>query len=68
MGEQNEPRVAAIRVRIGGGPESVSALLAGLPGDHRPEHESGDVYLVATTDPGFLRFAIENQGYGEVLS
>jgi hypothetical protein len=59
--------VEYVRVRIGGSPESVGELLAGLPGDHRPQHQGGSIYLVATTDAGFLRFAIEHQGYGEVI-
>lgn len=58
-----------LRVRIGGGHTSVQQLLDGLPlGDHQADDEGNDCYLVATTNAGFLRFAIENQGYGEVLA
>jgi hypothetical protein len=56
-----------VKVRIGGGLESVAALLAGLPGSHIPEDLGNDRYSVATTNPDFLRFAIERQGYGEVI-
>lgn len=59
--------VEIVRVRIRGGVESVTQLLAGLPGDHQPDEVSPDVYDVATTNGGFLRFAVEQQGYGEVL-
>jgi phage terminase large subunit-like protein len=55
-------------VRIGGGLEAVTELLAGLPGSHVPEHIDHDDYVVATSNAGFLRFAITQQGYGEVLS
>lgn len=59
--------IDVVTVRIRGGEDSVRELLAGLPGDHQPEHDHDDIYRVATTDAGFLRFAIRNQGYGEVL-
>lgn len=59
-----------LRVRIGGTPASVQELLDGLPGDHQAavigERDDGE-YLVATTDLGFLDYAIRNQGYGIVL-
>lgn len=60
--------VEYVWVRIGGGPEAVQQLLDGLPGDHQAEQVPGvDRYCVASNDAGFLRFAILNQGYGEVL-
>lgn len=58
-----------VTARIRGGEDSVRALLAGLPGDHQPESTgTPDVYRIATTNEGFLKFAITNQGYGEVLT
>lgn len=56
-------------VQIGGGRESVELLLDGLPGLHRVTDDQGnDTYLVMTSDSGFLRYAIEHQGYGTVLT
>jgi hypothetical protein len=60
--------VDVLRARIGGGPDSVQQLLDGLPGDHQAECVGQGVYDIATTNAGFLRFAIEQQGYGEVLT
>jgi hypothetical protein len=56
-------------VVIRGGRESVEMLLDGLPGLHRVTEDQGnDTYLVMTNDSGFLRYAIEQQGYGLVLT
>lgn len=56
-------------VVIRGGRESVEMLLDGLPGLHRVTEDQGsDTYLVMTNDAGFLRYAIEEQGYGLVLT
>jgi hypothetical protein len=44
--------------------------LAQLPGGVHtvlPETEVNGVVTVETTNPGFLKFAVTNQGYGEVV-
>lgn len=44
-------------------------LIRSLPGgEHDPQDEGHGRYLVATTNAGFLTFAIETQGYGKVIS
>jgi hypothetical protein len=56
-------------VQIGGGRESVEELIAGLPGVHRvTENRGNNAYLVMTNDSGFLKYAIDHQGYGKVLT
>lgn len=56
-------------VQIGGGRESVESLLDGLPGNHVITDDQGnDTYLVMTSDSGFLKYAIVNQGYGTVIA
>lgn len=60
--------VQLVTVEMRGGPDLVKQTLDGLPGDHQPDHLGGDQYAVATTDAGFLRFALEQQGYGRVIS
>lgn len=58
-----------VLVEIGGPPEAAMELIRSLPGgEHDPQAEGPGRYLVATTNAGFLRFAIEGQGYGKIIS
>lgn len=58
-----------VLVEIIGDPGRSMDLIRSIPGgEHDPQPEATpNQYLVATTNEGFLRFAIENQGYGRVL-
>jgi hypothetical protein len=58
-----------VLVEIGGPPEAAMTLIRSLPGgEHDPQDEGNGRYLVATTNAGFLRFAIEQQGYGKIVN
>lgn len=51
-------------------PQALADTLLALPGGlHVVQVDTwdGDVVTVETTNPGFLRFACVNQGYGEVV-
>jgi hypothetical protein len=57
-----------VLVEILGPPEQAMELIRQIPGgEHDPQDEGGGQYLVATTNEGFLTFAIQNQGYGRVI-
>jgi hypothetical protein len=57
-----------VTVEINGDTEQAMALIRSLPGgEHDPEPHGANRYIVATTNAGFLCFAMENQGYGTVV-
>lgn len=50
-------------------PEYLDDTLRQLPGGGRvvPDSWNGTICTVTADDPGFVKYAIDNQGYGEVI-